>query len=272
MKLFIICYLLTNVLGYGYKLHTYLGNLTDTYLQKNEIDIYNKINSILKGGNLALVSSWADKVKRQAKYSWSKELHYIDILECHKEHYGKDIVDKYCKNKCILSVIQDFANSLRWNSQYDYVTDNGITLSKDKLLMFLIHFFQDFFQPMHLLGYTRGGNSFPVKIFINNKTISSNLHYIWDSMLPEYFIENYSYGILQKNEISNKRLKTPLEYYNLLENFLNTSLNISCTIYPDSHYIIFKEYFDKHYFTRLFDNYQKLTITSFKYIFENDFY
>jgi hypothetical protein len=264
MKLFIVCYLLTNVLGYGYKMHKYLGGLTDVYLQEYEPNLYNKVTKILGGNSISSISSWADKVKRQGKYAWTKDLHFIDILECHRERYSKDIIDKYCKNHCIVSAIQDFTNSIKFNWKYDYKTNSGITLTNNELLKFLIHFIQDLSQPMHLLGYERGGNSFPVTVLINNKNVTSNLHYIWDSMLPEYFIKTYSY-----NNSYNTNYSKPHDYSKLLEDVLNDNMWISCRIYPDSHYIVFKEYFKKDYFIKLFDNYRLLMISTLKYILED---
>jgi hypothetical protein len=118
-------------------------------------------------------------------------LHFIDILECNKDKYNKEVIDKYCNNTCIDSALQDFTNSIKYNFKYGYIKDDGVKLTNVELLKFLIHFIQDFSQPMHLLGYDRGGNSFKVNVFIDGKNRTSNLHFIWDSMLPEYFVNNY---------------------------------------------------------------------------------
>lgn len=250
------------VSGYGYKMHGYLGELTDIYLQKYEPELYNKVINLFEGQTIASVSSWADKIKRKPKYSWTKDLHFIDILECNKERYNKEVIDKYCNNHCIISALQDFTNSIKYNFKYDYVSSDNSTLTNIELLKFLIHFIQDFSQPMHLLGYDRGGNSFKVNVYIDGRNRTSNLHFIWDSMLPEYFVNNYVYTIL------NKKFTKPSNYYNLLEDVLNDNIHISCRIYPDSHYIIFNDYFNENYFLKLFDNYQYLIVSTLKYIFE----
>lgn len=250
------------VSGYGYKMHGYLGKLTDAYLQKYEPELYSKVVDLFDGHSISSISSWADKIKRKPKYSWTKDLHFIDILECHKEKYDKSVIDKYCNNHCIISALQDFTNSIKYNFKYDYVASDNSTLTNVELLKFLIHFLQDFSQPMHLLGYDRGGNSFKVNVFIDGRNRTSNLHFIWDSMLPEYFVENYMYTI------TNKRFSKPDNYYNLLEDVLNDNIHISCRIYPDSHYIIFNDYFKEEYFLKLFDNYQALVVQTLKYIFE----
>lgn len=250
------------VSGYGYKMHTHLGKLTDNYLEKVEPELYNKVMNLLDGESISSVSSWADKVKRNKKYLWTKNLHFIDIMECRKDNYGKDTIDKYCKDNCIVSALQDFINSIRFNFNYDYITDDGETLSNKELLKFIIHFMQDFSQPMHLLGYERGGNSFKVNVFKDGKIKKSNLHYIWDSMLPEYFVKNYDYSFKYKN------IMKPDNYYEIIQDILNENIHISCRIYPDSHDIIFDEYFNEKYFVSLFDNYQNLMINILKYIFD----
>lgn len=248
------------VFGYGYKMHSYLGRLTDGYLTHNEPELYSKVISLLNGQTIETVSSWADKIKRNKKYSWTKNLHYIDILECRK-NYDKNVIDKYCNNSCIVSALQDFTNSIKYNFNYTYQMSNGYNFTNSELLKLIIHFVQDFSQPMHLLGYDRGGNSFKVNMFKNGKNISSNLHFIWDSMLPEYFVNNYRYTT--KYNIYEK----PDNYYNLLKNILNDNIHISCRIYPESHYLVFDEYYKQQYFVKLFDNYEMLIVSTLKYIF-----
>jgi hypothetical protein len=242
-------------------MHGYLGELTDIYLQKYEPALYNKVIDLFDGKSISSISSWADKIKRKPKYSWTKDLHFIDILECNKQRYNKEVINKYCNNHCIVSALQDFTNSIKYNFNYDYIASDNSTLTNVELLKFLIHFIQDFSQPMHLLGYDRGGNSFKVNVFIDGKNRTSNLHFIWDSMLPEYFVDNYVYTIM------NKKFIKPDNYYNLLEDILNDNIHISCRIYPDSHYIVFNDYFDEKHFIKLFDNYQMLVIKTLKYIF-----
>lgn len=243
---------------YGYQLHGYLGNLTDNYLMINEPIIYNKISILLKNQSISSISSWADKIKRLPKYAWTSQLHYIDILECNT-NYSMDIIDNYCKDNCIVSVIKDFTNALKYNQNYKYMKNN-IEISNSELLKFLIHFIQDFNQPMHLLGFERGGNSYKINIYdsVTRKNITSNLHFIWDSLLPNYFIKHFNYT-----------LPKILHYQpNLIESILNENIkNVACKIYPDSHYLILQNYFDKEYFTLLFNNYHYLIIQTLTDIF-----
>jgi hypothetical protein len=254
--------LITLVISYGYNIHSHLGKLSDIYLEKYEPKLYNQVKHMLNGETIEKISSWADTIKNKPNYKWTKQLHYIDILEC-KKTYSKQDIHKYCNNNCIVSALQDFTNSIKYNFNHT----NSIThLTNTQLLKLLIHLIQDFSQPMHLLGFERGGNSLKINIYINNKNKTTNLHYIWDSMLPEYFIKHYNYQFTPKNYNSIHNYD---DYYNLLQNILNTNIiNVSCLIYPKSHYIIFDNYFNKNYFVTLFNNYQLLIINTLKYIFE----
>ena len=173
----IILIFFSYVCGYGYKMHRYLGKLTDSYLEKYEPEIYNKVINIFSGDTISSISSWADRIKRKQQYSWTKDLHFIDILECRMDKYDKSIIDKYCENHCIMSALQDFTNSIKYNFKYDYIFSDKSKLTNVELLKFLIHFIQDFSQPMHLLGYDRGGNNFKVNMYIDTRNITSNLNF-----------------------------------------------------------------------------------------------
>lgn len=249
--------------SYGYTMHEYLGKLTDNYLQKFEPSIYNKVIKLFDGESIESVSPWADRVKRNKEYNWTKELHYIDILECGKDRYNKSLIYKYCENSCIVTALQDFTNSIKHNFEHKYTSKDGTELTNVELLKFLFHFMQDFSQPLHLLGYDRGGNSFRVNLYMNGYNKTLNLHTLWDSLLPMYFVEHHVYNF------PYTRFTAPDDYYQLIEDVLNINIkDVACKIYPDSHYIIFNDYFKEEYFMTLFDNYHKLMVHTLKYIFE----
>lgn len=251
---------------YGFESHSYLGKLTDNYLKLNEPKIYNKIITLLDNSSISSISSWADKIKRTHNYSWTSQLHYIDILQCNNLNDTNDTINTidYCKNNCIVSVIQDFTNALKYNFNYSYIK-NGVVISNSELLKFLIHFIQDFNQPMHLLGYDRGGNSFKINMYLNGRNISTNLHFIWDSLIPNYYIKNFNYTIPHLSLI-NLNYDS---YFDFIQDILNKNLkNVSCKVYPKSHYLIFDDYFNDSNMSLLFDNYHKLIINTLLYIFK----
>ena len=247
--------------------HSYLGQSNDIYLKEYESEIYNKISNILINQTISDVSSWADTIKRTKEYSWTTTLHYIDIMECRKEDYDKTIIDNYCKGSCIVSALNNFVEELKSRHQNICLNANKgreTGLSDENILKFIIHFMQDFVEPMHLLGYERGGNSLKLNIKMPTGNIrKTNLHQLWDSLVPEYYIKKF-------NPVFDFSVEKPIDYSKFIQDQLNKNIHIACLIYPNNpnETIIFEEYFKKVYLDTLFKNYQELSIGTFKYIFE----
>ena len=257
--------------------HSYLGNLSDNYLKKNEPYMYNNIIEILNENEtinnsfylntISSVSSWADTIKRSKEYIWTKTFHYIDIMECKKEIYDSKTINNYCKGSCITSALILFVEELKsrqksnkCNLKYDKFNMES-NLSDQDLLKFIIHFMEDFIEPMHLLGYERGGNTRKLKVkMLNGKIRILNLHQLWDSIIPDYYIKTYKPSFLFKVE-------KPSNYSLFIENQLNKNIQIACLIYPDTDFIVFEEYFNKEFMNTLFKNYHEISIGTFKYIF-----
>lgn len=249
--------------------HSYLGESSDNYLKQYQPHIYDKILKVLNGQTISSVSSWADSVKRTKEYSWTKTLHYIDIMECRKGDYDKTVIDSYCKNSCIISALNSFVEELK--SRQQKICLNKIVifgketdLSNEDLLKFIIHFIEDFIEPMHLLGYERGGNSLKLNVKMpNGKIKKTNLHQLWDSLVPEYYIKKF-------NPSFSFQVNKPEHYTSFVEEEFNKNIHIACLIYPNSpnETIIFEEYFNKEYLDTLFKNYHDLSVGTFKYIFE----
>ena len=249
-------------LCYSFHTHSYLGTTLENYLEKNDTRMFDNVKSILLEP-LGEASVWADRVKFQKGYGWTRSLHYIDILECNK-HIDEGIVDHYCENKCIVTALQNFTSVLKHQ-----VNTFNTTMPNKDLFKFILHFLQDFNQPMHLLGYNRGGNSYEIIRNKNGRNKTMNLHSFWDSELPEYFIENY--GPYLPNKITVQKISNSEEYKNMLINTLNKNINIACSKKlndnPDGkHYIVFEDYFKADEIRLLFDNYMFLAVNTINYI------
>lgn len=243
--------------------HNYLGNSSDIYLKENEPIIYNKILQVLNNQTIRSVSSWADSIKRTKEYSWTRTLHYIDIMECRKGIYDKSVIDHYCEGSCIISALNSFVEELKIRNK-NKICCNLSSLSDESLLKFIIHFMEDFVQPMHLLGYQRGGNSLKLKVKMPRGNIrKTNLHQLWDTLIPEYYIKNFKPTFLFK-------VTKPIDYNSFVEEHLNKNIHIGCLIYPNNskETIVFEEYFNKEYLDTLFKNYHELSVGTFKYIFQ----
>jgi hypothetical protein len=137
-------------------------------------------------------------------------------------------------------------------------------LLDEDLLKFIIHFMEDFVEPMHLLGYERGGNSLKLNVKMPTGNIRhTNLHQLWDSLVPEYYIKKF-------NPSFDFNVDKPTNYSTFIEEQLNKNIHIACLIYPNNptETIVFEEYFNKEYLDKLFKNYHELSVGTFKYIFE----
>ncbi|TWS26603.1 S1/P1 nuclease [Tsukamurella sputi] len=121
--------------------------------------------SLLDGGNLASVASWADDTRSAATAPW----HYINMGENGCKYNagvngngGSNVIDAIRNQTAILAD--------RSKSRTD----------RANALKYLVHFVGDIEQPLHT-GYAkdRGGNS--TVVTYNGK--STNLHALWDSGL-----------------------------------------------------------------------------------------
>lgn len=266
-RLSVYLFFVNFVNGYAFKTHGLLGQFTEEYLKTFEPAILNKIKNDVHDESLSSISTWADRVKRSKEYSWSSHLHYIDILECGK--VTQDTDNKYCKKDCITSTIVNYTKKLR-DAHIKQICFNKSFYepTNEEMIKFLIHFIQDFNQPMHLIGFERGGNGYEIIRNKNNRNKTTNLHYLWDSELPEYFVENYEYKI---HKVEGTNLQTIDEYYKLLLLILNKNYDIACNYiygkWGNVHYIKFEEYFKQEHTRMLFDNYLELIIKTLKFIY-----
>lgn len=265
------------VFGYSHKTHSFLGDLTRKYLTKYEPVLLEKIYTNFPNFSFTKGSVWPDKIKNKEEYLWTKKLHYIDINIC-KKNYSLKEINLYCKNNCIFSALQNFTSTLRKNK-------NKKEDAFD-LLKFVIHFTQDFNQPLHLIGKYRGGNDYKVIVNKNGKNRTTNMHYLWDSQIPEYYIKYYTRKenkkfIIQSNKnvntINNKIYDNKIydnyytNYTDLLINILERNIKFACNKSVFKKYIIFEEYFDKNIIKELFKNYLEMIVFTYKYIYPSRF-
>jgi hypothetical protein len=234
----IICNLFTHINSFGFNFHTFLGRTFDDYLQQQNETLYNQVKSELNGMTFENISTWADKIKTNPKYRWTRNLHYIDIEQCGK------IVDpeRYCKNGCIYTTLNYLS------------THNYVNLTVYENIGLLVHLLQDIFQPLHACGFYRGGND--KSIILKRKNINSkgrkiNYHQLFDSFLPEYFVKNIGYSIQNQKNI--------VDYKKILQN----NLDLCCKINWNATEIYLENFYDwiggNNYYNKLIDDYLQLT-------------
>ena len=168
--------------------HRATGKIAEMHLTKKA---KRKIDKLLKGESLAFVSTFADQIKSDRKYSKFYSWHYInmDLDENYadtKKNPKGDLVTGI--NKCI------------------EVLKNKNSSEEDKVfyLKMLVHFVGDLHQPMHIgQREDKGGNTIQVQWFGRG----TNLHSVWDSKMIEEW--NMSYLELADNaqDLSKAQIK-----------------------------------------------------------------
>ena len=173
---------------WGQNGHRVTGKIAENHLSKKA---KRKIDKLLKGESLAFVSTYADEIKSDRKYSEYYPWHYINM----------DLDETYA--------------TATKNPKGDLVTgiNKCITVLKDKnsseedkvfFLKMLFHFVGDLHQPMHIgRKEDKGGNSIQVQWFGQG----TNLHAVWDTKMIEDW--NMSYLELANNakELSKKQIE-----------------------------------------------------------------
>ena len=255
------------VSGYFGYTHRFLGNsLADNLndASKQFIEQYIGVNK------LGTISTWADAIKRKPQFRWTQALHYIDLEACQLAN-GKykqinpgidDEITTSCHNNCIYSAIMNITNDLRYNREF---LTREQTVTNTKLL---IHFLQDLFQPMHTFGghHTRGGNAWKIQLeFPNGKTKSTNMHTLWDSILPEYYIKNFHPVVSAQQPI---RIRDIYQFEGYLKDKITVVLGVACraTAELDDNRILFSEYFKPEIFEQLFQHYIDFAVDTLAFI------
>ncbi|MDB2571323.1 S1/P1 nuclease [Polaribacter sp.] len=173
---------------WGQNGHRATGEIATKHLTKRA---KRKIDKLLKGQSLAFVSTFADEIKSDWKYSAFSAWHYVNMgiyenYETAEKNPKGDLVTAIAK--CI-SVLKD-----------------PMSKESDKVfyLKMLVHFVGDLHQPMHIgQKEDRGGNRIKVQWFGQG----TNLHSVWDTKMIEAW--NMSYIELANNtkDLSKAQLK-----------------------------------------------------------------
>ena len=173
---------------WGQNGHRVTGEIATKHLTKRA---KRKIDKLLKGQSLAFVSTFADEIKSDRKYSAFSAWHYVNMgldknYETAEKNPKGDLVTAIAK--CI-SVLKDPKQK-----------------ESDKVfyLKMLVHLVGDLHQPMHIgQKEDRGGNRIKVQWFGQG----TNLHSVWDTKMIEAW--NMSYLELANNakDLSRSQVK-----------------------------------------------------------------
>lgn len=177
-----------NSLIWGKNGHRATGEIAEKYLTKRT---KRKIDKILKGQSLAFVSTFADEIKSDRKYSMYYSWHYINMdfdenyAAAEKNPKG-DLVTGI--KKCV-EVLKD---------------KNSSDADKEFFLKMLVHFVGDLHQPMHIgRREDKGGNTVQVQWFGRG----TNLHRVWDSDMIEEWDMSYTDLANNAKNLSKKQIE-----------------------------------------------------------------
>ena len=153
--------------------HRAVGEIATKHLSKR---VQRKINKLLDGQSLAMVSTYGDDIKSDNAYRKYSTWHYVNLnddetYQSSKKNPQGDLVTGIEKCKQVLLDV------------------NASKADKAFHLKMLVHLIGDLHQPMHVGRVSdRGGNDFQVRWF-NGGT---NMHRVWDSDMINSFNMTYS--------------------------------------------------------------------------------
>jgi hypothetical protein len=168
--------------------HRATGKIAEKHLTRKT---KKSVNKILNGQSLAFVSTYADEIKSDRKYSKYYPLHYVNMdlnqtYEQAEKNPEGDLVTGI--NDCIA-----------------VLKDKNSTLEEQNFnLKMLIHFIGDLHQPMHIgQKEDKGGNSIQVQWFGSG----TNLHSVWDSKMIDDWEMSYIELADNVDDLSKKQIE-----------------------------------------------------------------
>ncbi|HRG10902.1 MAG TPA: S1/P1 nuclease [Cyclobacteriaceae bacterium] len=164
-KLFVILFVMVSALngfGWGATGHRATGLVAERYLSKKA---KKKIDAILGGESLAMVSNWMDEIRSDSTYNYTADWHWTTIPDGGKY---EDVASN--PDGKVIMMIEKIIGELK---------RGGLSAKQEQeYLKMLVHMIGDMHQPLHVgKPGDRGGNDVKVKWFRND----SNLHRVWDS-------------------------------------------------------------------------------------------
>jgi hypothetical protein len=204
--------------GWGPDGHRIIAEIAERYLQPGTRAA---IRELLGDESLADASNWADRVRDNPAYDWSKPMHHINVPRpANKVDLSRD-----CNNDgCVIAAITRYAGVLRDRKA---PRDQRI-----EALKFLVHFVGDVHQPLHVsYADDRGGNQIKVTWFGDSNW---NLHAVWDSALIQRDMSNDREVMVARliDGITNKELREWRSSMNPIV-WANESLTITRQLYRD---------------------------------------
>ncbi len=165
-------------------------------IPKNEQQRINRYNhqKLSKTISFADSCTWADAIKKSAKFDRYKSWHYMNVPRSQQ-----NITSTRCSQPCLLTAIALHQSQLARSSQRAPLLTSQLkpqnTWQRAQALMFLSHWIADMHQPLHVsFKSDRGGNQQQIVLTTKPSTKNStkpvsfkqkctNLHWYWDECL-----------------------------------------------------------------------------------------
>lgn len=168
--------------------HRATGEIAEKYLTNRA---KRKIDKLLEGESLAFVSTHADEIKSDKKYSKFHAWHYVNMpLDGNYE-----TADKNPKGDLVTGI--DYC--------VQTLKDENSSISDKRFyLKMLVHLVGDLHQPMHVgQKEDKGGNTIQVQWFKKG----TNLHRVWDSNMLEEWGMSYAELANNAKDLSKEEIK-----------------------------------------------------------------
>jgi hypothetical protein len=179
------------------------------------------IKDLLGDQSMADVSDWADRIRDQPQYEWTKPLHYINA----PRSATKVSMERDCGHeKCVVAAINKSADVLR--------DPNSTRDQRIEALKFLVHFVGDVHQPLHVSYEDDKGGNFVKLTWMGDATW--NFHSVWDSALIKKRMNDDRQAMTKAIEasITGKDLRTWRQSTNPFA-WANESLTITRRLYKN---------------------------------------
>lgn len=178
LSLFILFIFSLQSFGWGITGHRAIGLIAEKHLTKKA---KKRIDRILNGRSLAVVSTWMDEIRSDSAYDYAETWHWVTI----PTGTTYEQTEKNPTGDAIEAILR-LENELKSGN-----------LSEEKeaeALKMLVHLIGDIHQPLHVgTGEDMGGNQVKVKWFWDD----TNLHSVWDTKMIES--QQYSYTELAES-------------------------------------------------------------------------
>jgi len=159
-------------LAWGDDGHEAVGYIAQAFLAPKALSFVKSSLGSTYNESLGVAAPWADTVKYETAYEWSKPYHFVDALDSPLEGSCSVVESRDCANgDCLLNAIANYTSRVQETSLS--------STQRQEALKFLTHFIGDIGQPLHNENYEVGGNDITAECA--SYPSANELHAIWDT-------------------------------------------------------------------------------------------